>query len=116
MSQDNSRSPQRGAASGRQFDSEYSERPYRDERNPYDGRYERGYDRTRSRSPRRENRGRYTDRDREGYRSPVRGGRSLSPAPYHSEPPNRTIILEGLPLELTQEDVGRPILTSLHQI
>lgn len=114
MSQDNSRSPQRGPASGRPYDSEYSERAYRDERNQYDNRYERGYGRDRSRSPRRENRGRYTDRDREGYRSPVRG-RSRSHSPYHGAPPNRTIIFEGLPLDMTQEDVGRPIPTTSYR-
>ncbi|KAG4033270.1 hypothetical protein MFRU_005g02830 [Monilinia fructicola] len=109
---DNSRSPQPGPASGRPYDSEYSERPYRDERNQYDARYERGYDRTRSRSPRRENRSRYTDRDREGYRSPVRG-RSPSPSHHHGEPPNRTIIFEGLPLEMTQEDISNELQNSL---
>ncbi|QSZ32153.1 hypothetical protein DSL72_001724 [Monilinia vaccinii-corymbosi] len=106
---DNSRSPQQGPASGRPYDSEFSDRSYRDERNQYD---ERGYDRAPSRSPRRENRGRYTDRDREGYRSPVRG-RSPSPLPYHGEPPNRTIIFEGLPLEMTQEDISIELQSSL---
>ncbi|KAB8298942.1 hypothetical protein EYC80_001093 [Monilinia laxa] len=109
---DNSRSPQRGPASGRPYDSEYSERPHRDERNQYDSRYDCGYDQVRSRSPRRENRSRYTDRDREGYRSPVRG-RSPSPSRHHGEPPNRTIIFEGLPLEMTQEDISNELQNSL---
>lgn len=65
----------------------------------------------RSWSPRRENRGRYTDRDREGYRSPPRE-RSRSRSPYYGGPPNRNVILEGLPIEMTQEDVGRPVLNS----
>ncbi|ATZ51024.1 hypothetical protein BCIN_06g04710 [Botrytis cinerea B05.10] len=108
---DNSRSPLRGPASGRQYDSEYTERAYRDERNQHGNRYERGYDRERSRSPRRENRGRYTDRDREGYKSPVRG-RSRSPSPYHGAPPNRTIIFEGLPLDFTQEDISKELQTN----
>lgn len=62
----------------------------------------------RSRSPRREGRGRYTDRDRENYVSPRRE-RSRSRSPYYGAPPNRNVILEGLPLDFTQEDVGRPI-------
>lgn len=66
---------------------------------------ERNYDR--SRSPRREGRGRYNDRDREGYVSPRRE-RSRSRSPYFGGTPNRNVILEGLPLDLTQEDVGRP--------
>ncbi|POS87741.1 hypothetical protein EPUL_000780 [Erysiphe pulchra] len=61
----------------------------------------RGYER--SRSPRREGRGRYTDRDREGYLSPRRE-RSRSRSPYYGAPPNRNVILEGLPFDFTQED------------
>ena len=67
---------------------------------------ERGYER--SGSPRREGRGRYTDRDREDYQSPPRD-RSRSRSPFYGAPPNRNVILEGLPMEMTQEDVGRPI-------
>ncbi|OBT79315.1 hypothetical protein VF21_01863 [Pseudogymnoascus sp. 05NY08] len=56
------------------------------------------------RSPRREGRGRYTDRDREGYRSPRRDySRSRSREPYGG-PPSRTLIMDGLPVEMTQED------------
>ncbi|ESZ91736.1 hypothetical protein SBOR_7887 [Sclerotinia borealis F-4128] len=109
---DNSMSPPRGHASGIPYDSEHPERPNRDERNQYDTRFERGYDRARSRSPRKENRSRYTDRDREGYRSPARG-RSGSGSPYHGEPPNRTIIFEGIPLEMTQEDISKEIQKNL---
>ncbi|KHJ34925.1 putative rna-binding protein [Erysiphe necator] len=58
----------------------------------------------RSRSPRRESRGRYTDRDREGYVSPRRE-RSRSRSPYYGAPPNRNVILEGLPFDFTQEDI-----------
>ncbi|TAQ85482.1 hypothetical protein B7494_g6193 [Chlorociboria aeruginascens] len=56
------------------------------------------------RSPRRETRGRYTDRDREDYQSPPHD-RSRSRSPYFGGPPSRTIILEGLPMEMTQEDI-----------
>ncbi|KAG0650519.1 putative RNA-binding [Hyphodiscus hymeniophilus] len=63
-------------------------------------------------SPRREGRGRYTDRDREDYKSPPRD-RSRSRSPYYGASPNRNVILEGLPLEMTQEDVGGPISTPL---
>lgn len=58
--------------------------------------------------------GRYTDRDAEGYHSdrddkgsgPYNGGNS-------STPPSRTLILEGLPFEMTQEDVRTPVHPSL---
>ncbi|KAF7877409.1 hypothetical protein EAF04_001086 [Stromatinia cepivora] len=109
---DNSRSPPRGHAPGRPYDSEYPERAYRDERNQYDNRYKLRYDREILSSPRREKRGRYTDRDREGYRSPVRG-RSRSRSPHHGAPLNRTIIFEGLPLDMTQEDISKELQNSL---
>jgi hypothetical protein len=64
-----------------------------------EGRYEHS-------SPR-EGRRRYADRDQEGYESPP--PRSRSRSPYYGGPPNCTVILEGLPLRMTQEDVGRPI-------
>jgi RNA-binding protein 5/10 len=75
------------------------------------------------RRPRREVRGRYNDRDREGYRSPPYGetssrswsrsrsqsrSRSRSRSPHYGAPPSRTIILEGIPINMTQEDVGYP--------
>lgn len=71
------------------------------------------------RRPRAEGRGRYNDRDREGYRSPQYRGsrsrswsrsrsRSQSRSPYYGAPPSRTIILEGIPMNMTQEDVGYP--------
>ena len=107
MSKDNSRSPPRGPASDRMYNSAHRERSQWDER--YSHSLDRGYEH--SRSPRREERARYTDRDREGYQSPLRD-RSRSRSPYFGGPPNRTVILEGLPIDMTQEDVGRPISPS----
>ncbi|TVY23135.1 putative RNA-binding protein [Lachnellula hyalina] len=92
---DNTRTPPRGPAGERMNESD---RYQRDER---DG---NGHGRERSRSPRWEGRGRYTDRDREGYRSPPRN-RSRSRSPYFGGPPNRNVILEGLPTDMTQEDI-----------
>lgn len=75
-----------------------------------------GYDtyrRGRSPSPRGRNGG-YRDRDREGYRSSGYDSRSRSPSPrrdkvpYYGGPPSREVILEGLPLEMTEEDVPTP--------
>lgn len=107
MSKDNSRSPPRGPAGDRMYNATHRERSQWDEPRSYslDGGYER------LRSPRREGRGRYTDRDREGYQSPPRD-RCRSRSPYFGGPPNRTVILEGLPMDMTQEDVGRPISPS----
>ncbi|KFY75830.1 hypothetical protein V498_09903 [Pseudogymnoascus sp. VKM F-4517 (FW-2822)] len=65
-----------------------------------------------SRSPRREGRGRYTDRDREGYRSPRRErSRSRSRSPYYGGAPSRTVIIDGLPVEMTQEDIADELKT-----
>jgi len=105
MSQDNPRTPPRGPAGERGYDSAHSEKRHWEDK--HDSR-DRGYER--SRSPRREGRGRYTDRDREGYQSPRRD-RSRSRSPYYGAPPNRNVILDGIPLHMTQEDVGRPIPT-----
>jgi len=63
-----------------------------------------------SRSPCRHDSRQYNDRDREGYHSPgYNGSRTRSPSPYAAIP-NRTLIFEGLPINITQEDVGHPIL------
>ncbi|KAH6671756.1 hypothetical protein B0J14DRAFT_80316 [Halenospora varia] len=96
MSQDNSRTPPRGPAGDRMHNSNYPDR------------YERS-GRARSKSPRREGRGWYTDRDREGYRSP----RSRSRSPYFGGAPNRNVILEGLPIDMTQEDILNELQHSL---
>ncbi|CAG8982970.1 hypothetical protein HYALB_00003549 [Hymenoscyphus albidus] len=100
-------SPSRGAPVG----SDRSQGMAYSEYEQYDTDDRRGYGREggRSWSPRREGRGRYTDRDREGYRSPPRQ-RSRSRSPYYGGPPNRNVMLDGLPKEMTQEDVGRPVL------
>src|SRR6187402_1924601 len=98
MSQDNPRTPPRGPAVERTYTSENADRRFREDR--VESSRDRGYDR--SRSPRRENRGSYTDRDREGYQSPRRE-RNRSRSPYFGGPPNRNVILEGIPFEWTQE-------------
>ena len=90
--EDTQRSPPRGPATHLRKDRH---------NNHHEHEYER------SRSPRRDGRGRYTDRDQEGYESPR--DRSRSRSPYFGAPPNRTVILEGLPLSMTQEDVRNPI-------
>jgi RNA-binding protein 5/10 len=107
MSKDNQRTPPRGPAGDRTYNSANPERGQRDDRYADDREPSYG----RSRSPRREGRGRYTDRDREGYQSPR--NRSRSHSPNFGAPPNRTVILEGLSVDMTQEDVGRPLLTPL---
>jgi len=105
MSKDIQRTPPQGPAGDWTHNSAHPERGRWEDGNDHDR--ERRYDR--SRSPRREGRGRYTDRDREGYQSPR--ARSRSRSPYYGAPPNRNVILEGLPIDMTQEDVGRPIPT-----
>ncbi|KAI9709377.1 MAG: hypothetical protein M1812_007713 [Candelaria pacifica] len=92
----------KGAASQREWDLRRDRDNFR-EREDY-----------RSQSPRRNNRDTYRDRDREDYRSPGYDdrSRSQSPArrrgrsPEYAGPPSREIILEGLPLDMTQDDVG----------
>ena len=106
MSKEPQRTPPRGPAGERTYSSAQTDRGRMDDRYPDNLEREHGYER--SRSPRREGRGRYTDRDREDYKSPPRD-RSRSRSPYFGAPPNRNVILEGIPLEMTQEDVGRPI-------
>jgi hypothetical protein len=90
------------------YSSAHPHQGQREDRYPDRLERERGYER--SRSPQREGRERYTDRDREDYQSPPRD-RSRSRSPFYGAPPNRNVILEGLPMEMTQEDVGHPILT-----
>lgn len=73
--------------------------------------------------PSRENRGTYRDRDREAYRSPSYDSRSRSRSrrprsrsrsqqrdrsPYYGGPASREVILEGLILDMVEEDVGLP--------
>lgn len=61
----------------------------------------------------------YRDRDREGYRSPSYNSRSRSRSPRRHKspgyggPPSREVILEGLPLDMIEEDV-RQHLSSAH--
>lgn len=92
----------------------------------------RGYEdyrRGRSPSPRGRERAPYRDRDHESYRSPSYESRSRSqnrsrnrsrsrsqrrdPSPYYGGPPSREVILEGLLLDMVEEDVGHPIHHSL---
>jgi RNA-binding protein 5/10 len=110
MSKETQRTPPRGPTGDRMYSSAHLDQGRIEDR--YPGNLERGRGYERSKSPRREGRGRYTDRDREDYQSPPRD-RSRSRSPYYGAPPNRNVILEGLPMEMTQEDVGRPVPTSL---
>src|SRR4051794_37757708 len=98
MSQDNSRTPPRRSAGSEMMQSaKYQDDFPRDNHRSYDR------NRRRSRSPRRERRGRYVDRDGEDYQSPARS-RSRSRSPYYGGKPNRNVILEGIPIDMTQED------------
>ena len=87
---------------------EWDTRAQRDRNQEYDN-YRRG------RSPSPQGRyGGYRDRDREGYRSSGYDSRSRSrsprrdKSPYYGGPPSREVILEGLPVEMTEEDVPTP--------
>lgn len=79
------------------------------------------HSRGRPTSPRRGNKGGYRDRDREGYRSPRYYSRSRSGSPrrdrspYYGGPPSREVMLEGIPLDMVEDDVGHhlPIFASL---
>ncbi|KAL8796890.1 MAG: hypothetical protein Q9195_000973 [Heterodermia aff. obscurata] len=59
--------------------------------------------------------GGYRDRDRVGYRSSGHDSRSRSrsprrdKSPYYGAPPSREVILEGLPLEMTEEDISKEL-------
>ena len=54
----------------------------------------------------------YRDRDREGYQSPGYDSRSRSRSPrrdrspYFGGPPSREVMMDGLPVDLVEEDVG----------
>ena len=84
----------------------------RDTRAQYDS-YRRGRS-----SPPQGRTGGYRDRDHEGYRSPRYDSRSRSRSPrrdrspYYGGPPSREVILEALPLEMTEEDVPTPTTPS----
>lgn len=90
----------------------------RDNSNSHDN-YRRG----RSPSPRGQGRRGYRDRDREEYRSPPYRSRSRtrSPSrsprrgrsPYYGGPPSREVILEGLPLDMVEDDVGHHLPTQI---
>ncbi|KAG9243575.1 hypothetical protein BJ878DRAFT_535134 [Calycina marina] len=79
-----------------------------------DDNYKRHDRHERSQSPRREGQGRYRDRDQEGYSSPRRRSRTRSRSPYFGAPPNRTVILEALPINMTQEDILNELQRRLH--
>ncbi|KAI0999079.1 hypothetical protein K3495_g9117 [Podosphaera aphanis] len=92
------KSPPRGSAGDNRFQSIPADRGRRQIRDTENHRYER------SSSPQIGSRNSYKDRERKGYQSPQRE-RSRSRSPYFGAPPNRNVILEGLPLEFTQEDI-----------
>lgn len=70
------------------------------------------YRRGRSPSPRGAGRRDYRDRDREGFISHGRDSRSRSRSPrrdrspFFGGPASREVILEGLPLDMVEDDVG----------
>lgn len=94
-------------------------RSYRDLPDIHDDRELRNYDGRRyqrSPSPRRHEGRNYKDRDREDYRSPDRGQPSGDSSPRRRDrspfvggttagAPSREVILEGLPLDITENDV-----------
>ncbi|KAH8803290.1 hypothetical protein F5884DRAFT_805025 [Xylogone sp. PMI_703] len=119
-------SPQRHSREDQAWtrDNSHSSRRYEDDRYYRSGRdryesdqYNRDHDRgsERSRYSHRGGSDRYIDRDREDYESPS-GHRSRSPARSQSYKgqPSRTVILEGLPVHFTQEDILNELKDSLH--
>ncbi|MCJ1302592.1 hypothetical protein MMC08_005396 [Hypocenomyce scalaris] len=75
------------------------------------------YNRGRPMSSRRGEKAGYRDRDREGYRSPRYYSRSRSGSPrrdrspFYGGPPSREVMLEGIPLEMVEDDVGHHLPT-----
>ena len=143
--EDTSRIPPRGPAVDRRYggDShggggrEYSRE--RDSRREYQALDRDDYPRHSSRSPQPPRRGRtgYRDRDREDYRSPSYDNHSRSYSRSHSRPNSRNrsrgqrsgrgpyygqesreIMMEGLPVDMVEDDVGILIPSPLiaHQI
>ena len=87
----------------------------RDSRRDWDNTRARNEDRRGGTPPPRSGQyGGYRDRDREGYRSPGYESRSRSRSPqrdrspYYGGPPSREIMMDGLPLDMVEEDVGLP--------
>ncbi|KAI4285620.1 MAG: hypothetical protein L6R38_000522 [Xanthoria sp. 2 TBL-2021] len=106
-----------GATGGYSGLRNYDSRPPREEHRGF-GDYRRG----RMPSPNARRRG-YVDRDNEGYRSPTYDSRSRSRSrspqrrdrsPHFGAPPSREVILEGIPLDILEEDVRHhlPIYTT----
>lgn len=108
----------RNGADNRDFSNSQDQNPTVERGHP------KGYDnyrRGRSPSPRGQGRRGYLDRDREDYRSPPYGSRSRSRSlsrsprrgrsPYYGGPPSREVILEGLPLDMVEDDVGHHLPT-----
>ena len=118
---DSRRSPPRGPANRRR---DYSRDRDRDRSRPrYRSRDRDDYRRRPSRSPPpRRGRPVYRDRDREGYRSPEYDSRSRSrsrsrnrsyrPSRPSYGPESREVMMDGLPVEMVEEDVGQ-LLPSL---
>jgi hypothetical protein len=109
MSQDNSRTPPRRPTGNDTMQSAKYQEDF-----PEENHRDHDRNRRRSKSPRRERRGRYVDRDGEGYESPAR---NRSRSPYYGGTPNRNVILEGIPIDMAQEDVcapSHPFLGALH--
>src|ERR1700753_309111 len=106
------RSPPRGPAAMDPSQYRRGRRDYdNDSSEPYSS---RSYQRT---PPREYSRQKYRDRDREGYRSPRYTSRSRSRSrgsprrrdrehsPPYSGNPSREIIMEGIPVDMTDQDV-----------
>ncbi|KAJ5116327.1 G-patch domain protein [Penicillium angulare] len=109
---DHSRSPLRNPTDRRH---DYPRDP--DPRSRYRNRDQDDYRRRSSRSPpSRRGRQSYQDRDREGYRSP---GYSRSRSPSRRGRSNfgqesREIMLEGFPVDMTEEDIGHELRDAYH--
>ncbi|KAH8690574.1 hypothetical protein BGW36DRAFT_400999 [Talaromyces proteolyticus] len=95
--------------------------PAADRRHDYSGDRDRDY-RHRDdyrRSPPRRGRQGYRDRDREGYRSPEYDSRSRSRSRgrhnhHHHSQESREVIMEGLPVEMVEEDISNELLDYYH--
>jgi hypothetical protein len=98
-----SRSPPRRPAADRR--REYSRDPEFGQ--GYRGHGRDDYHRRNSRSPNRRGRQTYRDRDREGYRSGSHS-RSRSPRPGQSSigQESREVMLDGFPVDMTEDDVS----------
>ncbi|PGH14350.1 hypothetical protein AJ80_05940 [Polytolypa hystricis UAMH7299] len=125
------RSPPRGPTLDRRYDSGDRDYPAsRDPRTEYQGRDHDEHRRSSRSPPRWRGRSGYTDRDREGYRSPPHDGRRRSYSRSRSQsrsrsdrrgrrppyfgPESREVMMEGLPVEMNEDDISSELKEHYH--